>query len=119
MKITAIGTFTDEQVIDFATNELGYKPKITQQKKVIDQEATEDTQEYSHFEEELVDNPVSMEEDITEAFKQHVYSFFNTYQARKEKEAVAEIEATIEATKQAAREQIEALKERSIEISVE
>ena len=109
MKITAIGTFTEEQVEDFATNELKYKDTI---KTGVDNIFTGEQVEE-------IPNPVSKEEAITEAFKQHVYSFFNSYTARKEKEAVAQIEATLEATKQVAREQIEALKEQSIEIIVE
>jgi len=119
MIITAKGIFTDEQVSDFAINELGYRPTLTEQRVVIDVVGENGDTDITHTENVEVNNPISKKEAIAEAFTKHVYSFFDKYQERKAREAVAEIEETLEATKKQAIGVIETLKEQSIEIRVE
>ncbi len=119
MIITAKGTFTDVEALDFTTHELNWAPQITQQKIIIDIPATETSPAFTHTEDEFIDNPISMEKCITDAFKTHIFSFFDAYQTRKEAEAVSEIQATLEATKQQAKQQIEAQKANIISVTVE
>jgi hypothetical protein len=102
MIITAKGTFTDAEALDFAKIKLGYKETI----------------EADGVIKESKPNPVSVEEHITKAFNEYIGKFFDGYQTPETRQALAQAQATLKATQEAVKEAIEAKKAESIQITV-